>query len=430
MSQIIHPAKGPIHARIEMPGALSISFRALLLAALADGVSEISSLHINHEIKTLTTLLNQLGIVIQLDEAGSSCIVAGGNGIFPKKEARLWCADAKIVAHFLLAACAPSPGVYFFDGSKRLREKSFHPLLTILCRQGAQLIPNDQYRLPVTLVGADTLEGGDVFLDHSVTSLLISSLLMIAPFARAPFNYTVVDLACEPYIDMTCAMMGEFGVLVHRVHQGQFMIPVPQRYQARDYTVPRDLALASYFFAAAAITNGEITIPDMKRDHAKQSQVVIFSLLEKMGCRFHETASGITIKGTNELKGIEMSLHQFSDLFTLFAAIAPFAKTPTTIKHTNIIQPKERKRINLMKQYLIQMGIQVESDNDWVKIYPGKPNPCIIDSKNDRRIAMAFALVGLKVPGITIQHTRCLTKTYPQFFSLWEKMAEQESACA
>lgn len=430
MSQTIHTAKGPIHAKLVIPGSRSVTNRALLLAALADGVSEISALTLNGHTKTLINALHQLGIVVQLDEKTHSCIVAGGNGQFPRKQTTVWCADSKAIAKFLIIACSAAPGVYYFDGSSHLREKPITHLLNILCRQGAQLIPSDTQKMPFTLVGADSLEGGEIILDSSVTSQLVSALLMIAPLARSPFYFTVVDLISQPFIDMTCTIMAEFGVLVHRVHQGQFMVPVPQRYQARDYTIEPDLSLASYFFAAAAITEGETTIQSVKRSQSKQPEVKLLSLLEKMGCRIMDTHSGLTVKGPAELHGIEISMREFSDVFLAISAIAPFAKSPTCISHIGHMRNKESKRIITMKTQLTKMGIQVETGIDWIKIYPGMPHGCVVDSGGDAHIAMALSIIGTKVPEVVIYDSECVTKHYPEFFSLLDRLTEHVSECA
>lgn len=430
MSQSIRAIKGPIHAKIAVPGSKTITYRALLLAALADGVSEISALGLSNNIRTFMDALHQLGIVVQLDEKARTCIIAGCNGQFPKKQATVWCADSKTVAKFLIIACAAAPGVYYFDSSLRLREKSITQLLNILCRQGAQLIPSDTTKMPFTLVGADSLEGGEILLDSSITSQLVSALLMIAPYARSPFNFTVVDLVSQPYIDMTCTIMAEFGVLVHRVHQGQFMVPVPQRYQARDYTIEPDLTLATYFFAAAAITEGEVSVADIKRNQCKQPEIKCLNLLEKMGCRISETNSGLTIKGPSELQGVEVSMRDFSDIFLTLAAIAPFTKSPTLLSHIGHMRHKELKRMTAMKAQLIKMGILVETGDDWIKIYPGTPKGCVFNSQGDPEIAMAFAIVGLKVPGMIIEDDECVMQSYPDFFALLDKLTVQVSACA
>lgn len=430
MPQTIRTVKKPIRANIAVPGSKSITYRALLLAALADGVSEIGGVSFDQDTKTLINALRQLGIVVQTDEVTHACIIAGGTGEFPKKQATIWCEDNRTVTNFLITACAASPGVYYFDGTQALRQRSIAQLLNLLHRQGAQMIPSDKRKLPFTLVGADSLEGGELILDNSITRQLISALLMIAPFARTAFNFSVVDLTSQPYIDLTCNMMAEFGVLVHRVHQGQFMVPVPQRYQARDYTIEPDIALANYFFAAAAITGGEITITKIKKEQSIQPASKLLSILEKMGCRIFETDSGLTLKGPDQLQGVNVSLREFGSVFLILAAIAPFAKSPVQISHLGPIKKFESKYMDIIQSQLKKMGVDIEAAENWIKIHPGKPNGSLIMTQHYASIAMAFSLIGLKVPGLAIDDPICVSKHYPEFFITLEKITELVSACA
>jgi 3-phosphoshikimate 1-carboxyvinyltransferase len=424
MQQKIETAKGQVHAKVTVPGSKKITHRAILLAALADGVSELSGIQIGHHTKLLIDALRQVGIVIQLDEKAQSCIIAGGNGQFPKKQATIWCDNAKIITYFMMGACAGSQGVYYFDGSEEFRELNIENLLHLLRRQGAQIIPNEKEHLPFTLVSADTLEGGDVIFSKK-ENILAHLFLMIAPFARTPFNLSLMDLTHDDDIDLTCAIMAEFGVLVHRLHHSQLMVPVPQRYHARDYMIEPDFSLASYFFAAAAITGGEVTIQPIKRNVSKQTTIKILSVLEKMGCQIIERHYGLTVLGPKELKGIEISMREFSDAFYIVAALAPFASKPTYISHVGKISAKESERLKKMKNELCKLNIQVEAGDDWIKITPSKiKTPAVINSYQDPRLAMAFAVVGLKQPNIMIEDPECVTKNFPDFFTIWNKLAE------
>lgn len=424
MQQPIRIAKGPIHAKLAVPGSKSISYRAVILAALAEGVSEISGLFIDDDIRTLLIGLHQLGIATQLDESARSCIIAGGNGRFPRKQATIWCGHAKMIARLLMSACAASPGVYYFDGPDELRRQTLSPLLTVLKRQGVQVIPSDARTMPLTLVGADTLEGGTIILDRPSNTQIVSAMLLSAPYARSPFTFTLRDATNQQHIDLTCAMMAEFDVLVHRIHQGQLMVPVPQRYYAKDYSVEPDLALSSYFFAAAAVTGGEVTIQPIKRGILKQRAVKFLSVLEKMGCRLIETHTGFTVKSTHPLQGMEVSMRDFSDTFMALAAIAPFAKSPTRISYIGEMKTKEKERMHFLKVELIKMGIHVETSENWIKIFPGTPKGGMINTHNDYRFAMAFSIIGLKSPGVIIDNSECIASVYPDFFNAWEKLSQ------
>lgn len=425
MQHAIRTATGPIRAKINLPGSANQTHRAILLAALGDGVSEISGIRLDQPTLLLIKALQQLGIVAQLDEKAHSCIIAGGNGKFPKKQATVWCGNSKTVLRFLLTACSASPGVYYFDGSTNLRKQLLSPLLNLLCRQGAQIIPGNSQQLPFTIIGADSFEGGDMILDSTVPNQLISSLLMISPYARTPFNFSIPELINQSYVDMTCAMMADFGVLVHRIHQGHLMVPAPQRYQSRDYTVEPDYATASYFLAAAAVTGGEVTFPLAKFSHSKQPDVKFLSVLERMGCHFVETHAGLTLKGPKELNGIEVSMRSFTDMFLALAAIAPFAKSPTRITHLGQMNASELKHFNIVKNEMTHLGIHIESDHNGIKIFPSTPKAHTVTPHHDPRVAMAFSIVGLKVPGVIINDAGCVNKHFPEFFKQWDKMIGQ-----
>jgi 3-phosphoshikimate 1-carboxyvinyltransferase len=422
MKQSIRALKAPIHTRVNIPGSKSITNRALLLAALAEGVSEIFDVLISEDTLAFVEALHQLGIVVQLDKAARSAIVAGGQGSFPKKEASVWCQDAGTVARFLLAACAASPGIYHFDASERLRSRPILSLVHTLIGQGAKFIPQDVEQMPFTIEGVEGLEGGTIDIDGSETSQFASALLMVAPFSKAEMILTTQALVSSPYLEMTCAMMAEFGVLVRRMHHTRFSVPAPQRYVGRDYVVEPDLSTASYFFAAAAVTGGEVVIQAVDRANAKQGDVAFLKVLEKMGCVVTEAVDGLRVKGGSVLQGVSVNMRDFSDTFMTLAAIAPFAQTPTTITNIGHTRLQESNRISAMKQGLDVLGVKVEEGEDWLKIFPSSPQAGVIDSHRDHRIAMAFSIIGLKVSGIEILHAECVAKTCPGFFTMWDEL--------
>lgn len=427
MQEPIHPANGPIDAKLNVPGSKNMSHQALLLGALADGVSEITNLHLGKHTLFLLNALRQLGIVTQLDTKERSCIIAGGGGKFPKKEASIWCDGTKALVQYFLTACSASPGVFYFDGAENLRQKSFTSLLDILRLQGAQIIPGNTSQLPFTLIGSDTIEGGEINLMKKEDHLLISALLITAPYARSPFYFNMIDSANLFDIEMTSCMMAEFGVLVHRIHQSLFMVPVPQRYQPKNLTIEADFSIAVYFFAAAALTCGKMIIQPTRYHQSKQVDVRFLAILEQMGCHIKDSSAGISLQGPKQLAGVDITLSVFSDTFLALAAIAPFAKSPVRIEHIGDMTKKERRYMHTIKTQLLKMNIHVETDEQWIKIFPGTPRPNIIDTDHDPHIAMAFSLIGLKIPGIIIDHAECVKNVIPEFYVLWKKITQHSS---
>jgi 3-phosphoshikimate 1-carboxyvinyltransferase len=413
MKQLIHTIKTPIQASVIIPGSKSITNRALLLAALAEGVSEILDMLISDDTLAFVEALHELGIAVQLDEEARSCIVAGCGGHFPKREASIWCNDAGTVSRFLLAACAASSGAYQFDATDQLRSRPIAPLLRALAAQGVKF-----------MIGKEGLPGGELEIPGEETSQFISALLMVAPFAKSTMTLITQDIVSRPYVEMTCAMMADFGVMVRRMHNARFSVPPQQRYTARDYVVEPDMSTASYFFAAAAVTGGEVRIQPIDRSHCKQGDVAFLTVLEKMGCIVTETESVLKVKGPQVLQGVNVDMRDFSDTFMTLAALAPFAATPTTITNISHTRHQESNRITTMRRELEKLQVKVEEGPDWIKIYPSEPIKGVIDSHQDHRIAMAFSIIGLRVDGIEIENAECVAKTCPEFFTLWHALGE------
>jgi 3-phosphoshikimate 1-carboxyvinyltransferase len=422
MKQLIRAVSGPIHARIAIPGARSITHRALMLAAFADGVSELFDLYINTDTLVFIEALRALGVVVQLDQQSRSCIIAGCMGQFPRQTASVWCNDSGTVARFLLAACASSSGSYQFDGAPGLHEKPIAGLIKTLCSQGAKVSPATAETVPFVLQGADGLKGGEIAVEGAQTSQFFSALLMVAPFSKHEVLLTTRDNISSHYINMTCDVMAEFGVLVRRMHKAFYRVPAPQRYLSRNYFIEPDLSIASYFFAAAAVTAGEIKIQPVSRIASRQVDKEFLTVLEKMGCTVQENVDGLAVQGPAELQGVSVNMKHFSDTFMTLAAIAPFANSPTTITNIGHTRLHETNRISAMRHGLENLGVTVEEGPDWIRIFPSTPHAAEINCKGDPRVAMAFSIIGLKVSGIVIEGADCVNKTCADFYTLWDML--------
>jgi 3-phosphoshikimate 1-carboxyvinyltransferase len=276
--------------------------------------------------------------------------------------------------------------------------------------------------LPFTLISPNGLRGGKIFVDGSKTGQVVSALLMMAPFAKAPVTLHVENLVSRSYVDLTCSVMAEFGAHVEVLSETEYSVSQPQHYLARDYQVEPDLSTASYFFAAAAVTGGEVSMQAIRRHEIRQGDVEFLSILEKMGCEVLEQNSGLTVKGPRRLQGLEVSLKDYPDLFMTLAAIAPFAKTPTVITDIAHVRHKESDRLRAMRKGLERLGVRVEEGDSWFKIYPSEPHGGTINAHKDHRIAMAFSVMALRVPNIVIVGAECVSKSCPEFFQLWEQL--------
>jgi 3-phosphoshikimate 1-carboxyvinyltransferase len=405
---------------ISLPGSKSITNRALLIAALANGVSELKGLLFADDTEALLALLTELKIKVELDPQNKSCRIEGCNGKFPVEAASLWCHDAGTVLRFVLAACAAMPGNFFIDGSRQLQKRPIKTLINALQAQGAIF---DSECLPCTVSNTDKLIGGHINVPASESSQFLSGLLMVAPFAATPVTIFSDETKSMSYINMTCKVMTDFGVNVLHKSEREYFIP-QQSYQARQYQIEPDLSTASYFFAGAALLNQSITIKNIQQHATSQGDVEFLKILKAMGCMVQDTATGIELQGTTKLKGVTVNMQDCSDTFMTLACLAPFADSPTTITGIGHTRFKECDRIAAVKNNLERLGIQVIApDRDSLIIFPGVPKTAQLQSYHDHRIVMAFAVIGLKIPEIVMDNIACVKKTCPEFFALWKKFA-------
>jgi 3-phosphoshikimate 1-carboxyvinyltransferase len=414
MRQSIPVASSAIAASITIPGSKSITNRALLLASLARGVSHLKAILLSDDTRVFIKALQQLGVEIRLDENTASCQVTGKGCLTPAKNARVWCQQAGTAARFLVAVCAASDATVEFDADQQLRGRPLLPLLDVLRAQGADISAD---RMPFTVQGKNNLPGGEIMLPGDQSSQFVSAMLMAAPLCKNPLTLITQDLVSTPYVAMTCRMMADFGVNVLTL-VGEYNVIAPQQYMARDYMVEADLSTASYFFAAAAITGGVISMQPVDRAASLQADVAFLTVLEQMGCEVSATPSALTVRGPAVLQGVTVDMKDFSDTFMTLAAIACFAATPTIIKNIGHTRLQESDRISAMYRNLQTLGIKVETGGDWIKILPGTPKAAVLDSFNDHRIAMSLAVIGLRTPGIEIESAECVAKTCPTFFKL------------
>ncbi|MES2216860.1 MAG: 3-phosphoshikimate 1-carboxyvinyltransferase [Pseudomonadota bacterium] len=419
MRQSIRAATQPIAAQLSLPGSKSITNRALLLAALAKGKSTLSGMLFSDDTRVFAAALRQLGVAIEFDESTRMAEITGCQGKFPKVQSKVWCGDAGTAARFLVPACAAAGGTYHFDGSVQLRKRPLAPLLASLTQQGAVVSAG---QLPLTMDSAGNLSGGVLTVDGRQSSQFTSGLLLAAPFFKNALTLNTSDVVSAPYVVMTGAMMREFGADVTWVDEECIRVGVESQYAGRHYTVEPDWSTASYFFAAAAVTGGSIRIDNMQRQ-SLQGDSQFLTVLEQMGCVVTENPHSLQVQGPAVLKGVSVNMRDFSDTFMTLAALACFADSPTTITHIGHTRLQESDRIMAMGKNLQKLGVQVEEGGDWLRIFPGVPRAGVVDSFGDHRIAMACALIGLRVSGIEINDASCVAKTCPDFFERWQTLS-------
>lgn len=405
---------GPVRGRIRPPGSKSLTNRALILAAMAEGTSELTGVLASRDTEVMVDSLQRLGIEVVHDQATRTMRVAGGARAFSAQSAELWCENSGTSIRFLTALCCTGRGRFRLDGNARMRERPIGPLVAALQQIGVNIRCELGNSCPPVIIETAGLPGGELTVAGDLSSQYLSALLMAAPAAQGAVTVQVAgELVSRPYIDMTLANMREFGASVTEPVTNRFVI-ARQPYQARRYAIEPDASAASYFFGLAAVTGGCITVEGLHRQ-ALQGDVRFAAVLEQMGCRVEWGTDFITVTG-GALRGIDVDMNDISDTAQTLACVAPFAQGPTRIRNVAHMRLKETDRVTAVVTELRRLGLTVDEHPDGMTIHPGPMQPAVIHTYDDHRMAMSFALVGLRVPGVEIADPGCTAKTYPEYF--------------
>ena len=414
----IQPIRKPLDVTIEVPGSKSYTNRALLVAALARGASTLTGALFSDDTHYMCNALQNLGVEIDADEKRAMFDVSGNGGDIPVSSAELYIGNSGTTSRSLTAYVSLGRGRFVIDGDEPMRHgRPISDLLDALTQIGVSARSQyDNGHLPV-IVEANGLEGGRTRLDVSKSSQFLTALLLIAPCAKNDVEIEVVGDREMPYIDITLAVMEAFGVQVVSDGYKYFRIEGGQRYQPRIYNVEPDASNASYFFAAAALTGGRVTVQHLHLD-SMQGDVQFVRILEQMGCQVAVSDIGITVTGPHQLKGVDVDMRAISDTALTLAAIAPFADSKVTIRNIEHTRWQETDRIHAMVAELRRLGVPVIEHQDGLEVSPSSITPVAIDTYEDHRMAMAFSLVGLKARGIRINDPDCVSKTFPNYFEV------------
>lgn len=422
----IQPAARPIDAAVQLPGSKSLTNRAFIIAALAGGVSRLHGIGLADDTRFMVEFLKGLDIDVTLDEPRRVATVHGCGGHIPAGEANLFCGNAGTVVRFGTAMCCLGMGHYRIDGVERMRARPIRPLVDALHDLGAQIGYEISEGYPPVTIGAHGLRGGQATISAEQSSQFVSAVLMAAPYAR---NDVLLHLAgevvSEPYIRMTLQMMEDFGANI-LAERGRYIIPALQTYQAREYRIEPDASAASYFFAAAALTGGRVIVEGLGR-RSLQGDVGFVNVLQQMGCQIEQDEESTTVIGPpgGTLKAVDVDLNEMPDVAQTLAVLALFAKGPTNIRNVANLRIKETDRIAAVTAELVKFGAQVEQRDDGFRIIPPpSPRTAAVDTYDDHRMAMSFALAGLKLDGVVIKNAECVSKTFPEFFNVFGGMSQ------
>jgi 3-phosphoshikimate 1-carboxyvinyltransferase len=416
------PFSAPARGTVSVPGSKSINNRALLLAALADGRSRLTGALDSDDTRIFAAGLATLGFSVAHNPAAETFVLDGCAGRLPTPpggRAEIFVGNAGTAARFLLALAALGNAPVRFDGVSAMRKRPMGDLLAALAVQGAQVVcEGEPDRFPLTLTGSG-LAGGRIALDPSRSSQQVSALLMTAPFARADVALALEGtIVSEPYIAMTIAMMADWGVETVRDSDASLRVRAGQRYAAKAaYAVEPDASSASYFFAAAAVTGGRVTVRGLSRQ-ALQGDALFVDALAQMGCAVEDGPAGLTVTGPTRLSGVAIDMNAISDTAPTLAAIAPYAAGPVLIAGVEHMRWKETDRVAAMARELARMGADIEERRDGLIVRPSTPHRTQVATYDDHRMAMALAIAGLAGPGVDIEDPGCVSKTFPSFFDV------------
>ncbi len=417
---------------LQPPGSKSLTNRAILLAALAEGPSALSGVLFADDTRVMLEAIRKLGFKLSVDEAAQTVQIEGMGGQIPVRSAELFLGNAGTAMRFLTATVCLGQGDYLLDGVARMRQRPIGQLVDPLNQLGAAIRYTHQSGYPPLHIAASGLQGGPITLKPTLSSQYISALLQ-----AGPYMFNGIDLHFDgpitslPYVLMTTRLMEIFGVRVTVINDGSGMIVMPGCYGGRDYTIEPDASNASYLLAAAAISPGSRCRIEGLGRYSLQGDVGFAAVLGRMGAGVCIEDDAITVHGPRELHGIDVDLNAMPDMVQTLAVVALFAQSPTVIRNVGNLRVKETDRLAALQNELTRLGAQVRIEGDDLHIAvesPGWLKPAAIDTYDDHRMAMAFAVAGLRAEGVRINDPACVNKTFPEYWKYLDRLRLAEVA--
>ncbi|MDA0854691.1 MAG: 3-phosphoshikimate 1-carboxyvinyltransferase [Proteobacteria bacterium] len=414
-----------ISGSITLPGSKSLSNRVLLLAMLSEGETFIENLLDSDDVRRMIDALAKLKILYEEDRPSKKIRVKGEGGRIPVDKAELFLGNAGTAIRPLTAALTLGHGRFVLDGIERMRERPIQDLLDGLNQLGAQVRSINNSGCPPVEIIANGLPGGVTKLSGAISSQYLSAILLTSPYAQTPVEIRIKDhLVSIPYVEMTIRLMNRFGVNVDVSEDFKsFHINAPQNYKSpKTYFVEGDASSASYFLAGAAITGGTVTVIGCGTD-SLQGDAQFAKIMEMMGAEVQWEANQITVRGSGNLKGIDVDMNEMPDAAMTLAVAALFAKGTTAIRNIYNWRLKETERLKAVSSELKKLGATVEEGEDYIIIEPPeKLLSAEIATYDDHRMAMAFSLAACGEVPITILDPSCVSKTFPDYFDQLSKL--------
>ena len=401
-----------VNAAIGAPPSKSYTQRALVIASLARGKSVIKSPLFSGDTAYMISALKQFGINIV--KKGADLVVYGTDGNLKSPDKQVFVGNAGTAMRFLSAFASLAKAETTITGDKRMQQRPLKNLLDVLQQLGVKSESNNGFP-PVKIYGG-SFNGGSAKLKGDISSQYISSILMCAPYAKKPVTIDIEgNLTSKPYIDVTLDAMKSFGVGVKNQNYKSFTIKNDRKYKPRAYKIEGDASSASYFFAAAAVTRGKVMVKNINPG-SKQGDIKFLDILKRMGCGVRKGKDFVEVKG-GSLKSVDIDMNGMPDIVPTLAVASVFADGITTIRNVANLRYKETDRLRALAFELRKIGANVEEMQDGLAIKRKRLQKAVIETYNDHRVAMSFAIAGLAISGIRIKNPNCVSKSFPGF---WE----------
>lgn len=404
---------GPIVGEVAAPTSKSITNRMLVVAALGDGQSVVRDPLDSDDSAVMRTAVTALGAGVQVEPKSWQVTGTAGRLVSPDRPVSAGLSGTTM--RFVTALAVLTPSGATVTGEAPLLRRPIGPLRVALAELGAHLRDHDGFPPVVTAGGG--LDGGAVAVDATASSQFASAVLLVAPYARADVTVDVGGAVAAGYIELTAAVMRQWGADVTREGDARWRVRAGQGYTARDCRVDYDASAAAHLLAVAAATGGTVTVTNATSE-AGQPDTAITDVLEAMGCTVERTAATVTVSGPPVLAPVDVDLAAMPDQVTTVAALAALAEGTTTISGAAVTRGHETDRLAALAGELSKVGVAAEERPDGLVIHGGAARgPARLSTHDDHRLAMAFAALAARVPDVTIEDPGCVAKTYPGFWA-------------
>ena len=420
------PIEGFHRFEVTVPGSKSITNRALLVGALAEGTTVLRGVLFSDDSKVFMQALRDIGFLVEVNEEEHKVVIEGHGGSIPAVSGahdgrRVYVGSAGTAARFLTALLALSGQHFWVESSEQMKKRPMEPLLRALEELGAKFEFLEQpYAFPFRICGREDRNPESVGLNIDASSQFLSALLLSGVMCREGVTVHLTGTrSARAYVGITMKMMEEFGCQVCRLDENTYRVMRGQTYRGREYQIEPDVSAACYFYGLAAVTGSEVKVMHV-HSATTQGDIKFIDVLEQMGCHVKEERDGVVVTGVKcgQLRGVHVDMSDFSDQTMTLAAVAPFADSETVIDGVGHIRGQESDRIHGIVTELARMGIRCEERPDGITVHPGEVRPAVVNTYEDHRMAMAFSLVGCRVKGIVIDNPGCCRKTFENYFEL------------